>query len=158
LLIRKLPGYTRRRTDQHGRNEQRTSPAMAEPRQKPVTIRTIAEIGDHSQLYAYCDACRHRRQLDLAALRERYGPQLPLKRLQGRLCCSHYGARRRLFTFGMPDPTPELSLGFSERFSRAHQLAIRLTSLSFFPASSSRSSSASRVAHYAISAVDMARK
>ena len=63
------------------------------PRQRAVVIRTLGDLGAQSQLYAYCDACRHSTQLDLAALRERYGPQLSLKRLRGRLRCSHCGAR-----------------------------------------------------------------
>ena len=63
------------------------------PRQRPVAIRTLGDLAAQSQLYAYCDACRHSTQLDLAALRERYGPQLSLKRLRGRLRCSHCGAR-----------------------------------------------------------------
>jgi hypothetical protein len=51
--------------------------------QEPVVIRTLGDLGERNELYAYCDACRHSRQLDLAALRDRYGPQLSLKRLQG---------------------------------------------------------------------------
>jgi hypothetical protein len=50
-----------------------------EPRQRPVVIRTIGDLGERNQLYACCDACRHTSRLDLAALRERYGPQLSLK-------------------------------------------------------------------------------
>jgi hypothetical protein len=79
---------------QHDENKRGTRPVDREgARQRPVAIRTLGDLGEQSQLYAYCDACRHSAQLDLAALRERCGPQLPLKRLQGRLRCSHCGAR-----------------------------------------------------------------
>jgi hypothetical protein len=42
--------------------------------------------------YTYCDRCRHSRQLDLQALRERYGA-VSLTSLQARLRCSRCGAR-----------------------------------------------------------------
>jgi hypothetical protein len=79
---------------QHGQNKPGTQPVDRQgPRQRPVAIRTLGDLGEQSQLYAYCDACRYSTQLDLTALRERYGPQLSLKRLQARLRCSHCGAR-----------------------------------------------------------------
>ena len=73
------------------------------PRQRAVVIRTLGDLGEQSQLYAYCDACRHSTQL---ALRERCGPQLSLKRLQGRLRCSHCGARAaQTFSLQLGDPS-----------------------------------------------------
>jgi hypothetical protein len=63
------------------------------PRQRPVAIRTLGDLGKRDELYAYCDTCRHSRPLDLAALRQRYGAQFSLTRLRARLRCSHYGAR-----------------------------------------------------------------
>jgi DNA-directed RNA polymerase subunit RPC12/RpoP len=83
---------------------QATEPAVAEEpavvasrgpsqRQQPVAIRTIGDLGERNQLYAHCQRCRHRRQLDLAALRERHGPDLSLTRLRARLRCSRCGAR-----------------------------------------------------------------
>jgi hypothetical protein len=63
------------------------------PSQRPVSIRTIGDLSERNQLYAYCSRCRHSRQLDLAALRKRYGPDLSLKRLRVRLRCSRCGAR-----------------------------------------------------------------
>jgi hypothetical protein len=56
-------------------------------------IRTIGDLGERDQLYAYCEVCRHSRQLDLPELRERYGPELSLKVLRARLRCSRCGAR-----------------------------------------------------------------
>jgi hypothetical protein len=64
------------------------------PSQRRVAIRTLGDLGEHNELYAYCDSCRHSRQLDLADLRERYGPELSLKGLRARLRCSRCGARR----------------------------------------------------------------
>jgi hypothetical protein len=61
--------------------------------QRPVAIRILGDLGERDQLYAYCSACRHNRRLDLAALRERYDPQLSLKSLRARLRCSRCGAR-----------------------------------------------------------------
>jgi hypothetical protein len=61
--------------------------------QRTVAIRTIGDLGDRNQLYAYCEACRHNSQLDLAALRKRYGRQLALKDLRARLRCSRCSAR-----------------------------------------------------------------
>jgi hypothetical protein len=61
--------------------------------QGPVAIRTINDLGEHSQMYAYCNACRHSSQLDVAALRERYGSDLSLKSMRARLRCSRCGAR-----------------------------------------------------------------
>jgi hypothetical protein len=55
------------------------------PRQQPVAIRTLADLGAQSQLDAYCNACRHSSRLDLAELRERYGPDLSLEALRARL-------------------------------------------------------------------------
>ena len=63
------------------------------PSQWPVAIRSIGDLGERSHLYAYCNACRHSSELDLSALRERYGVQLSLKRLRARLGCSRCGAR-----------------------------------------------------------------
>jgi hypothetical protein len=60
--------------------------------QRPVSIRTIGDLGERNQLYAYCSRCRHSRQLDLQALRERYG-EVSLTSLQARLRCSRCGAR-----------------------------------------------------------------
>jgi hypothetical protein len=61
--------------------------------QRTVAIRTIGDLGERDQLYAYCSACRHSSQLDLTVLRERYGPQLSLTDLRARLRCSRCGAR-----------------------------------------------------------------
>jgi hypothetical protein len=73
------------------------SPAMdqgsARPRQRSVEIKTIGDLGERERLYAYCDVCRHSGQLDLVALRERYGTQLSLDSLRDRLRCSRCGAR-----------------------------------------------------------------
>jgi hypothetical protein len=63
--------------------------ALDRTSQRTVTIRTIGDLGECDQLYAYCSACRHNSQLDLAALRERYGPQLSLKNMRARLACLH---------------------------------------------------------------------
>jgi hypothetical protein len=101
---------------QHDENKRGTRPVDREgPRQRAVAIRTLGDLGEQSQLYAYCDACRHSAQLDLAALRERCGPQLSLARTAVR-------ARRRRSMLGTPARTPELSLGFLERLPCAHQL------------------------------------
>jgi hypothetical protein len=84
--------------------KQRTTvPPM--PSQQPVAIRTLADLGAQSQLYAYCNACHHSSQLDLTALRERYGPQLSLNSLQTRLRCSRCGARS-VETFHVWDAGP----------------------------------------------------
>jgi hypothetical protein len=56
-------------------------------------MRTLGDLGERDRLYAYCDTCRHSKQLDLAALRERYGPQLSLSSLQTRLRCSRRALR-----------------------------------------------------------------
>jgi hypothetical protein len=64
-----------------------------QPRQRPIVIRTLGDLGERNELYAYCDSCRHSSQLDLAELRERYGPDLSLKTLRARLRCSRCGAR-----------------------------------------------------------------
>jgi hypothetical protein len=63
------------------------------PRQRPVAIRTLGDLGERTQLFAYCSRCRHSSELDLSALRERHGVQLSLKRLRARLRCSRCGAR-----------------------------------------------------------------
>jgi hypothetical protein len=39
----------------------------ARPRQRPVAIRTLADLGERDHLYAYCHACRHNSPLDPAA-------------------------------------------------------------------------------------------
>jgi len=62
-------------------------------RQRAVAIKALGDLGHRDRLYAYCNACRYSRQLDLAALRERYGPQLSFKGLRARLRCSRCGAR-----------------------------------------------------------------
>ena len=62
-------------------------------RQRPVSTGALGDLGERDQLYAYCNACRHSGQLDLAALREHYGAQLSFKRLRARLRCSRCGAR-----------------------------------------------------------------
>jgi hypothetical protein len=67
--------------------------ALDRTSQRTVAIRTIGDLGERDQLYAQCSACRHSARLDLAALRDRYGPQLALKSLRARLRCSRCGAR-----------------------------------------------------------------
>jgi hypothetical protein len=67
--------------------------AMERPPQRPVAVTTIGDLGDRDQVFAYCGACRHSRQLDLGALRDRYGSQLTLAALRARLRCSRCGAR-----------------------------------------------------------------
>lgn len=64
------------------------------PRQRPVAITTLGDLGKRQLLYAYCNSCRHSRQLDLKALCERYGPQLSLEDLRSRLRCTRCGVRR----------------------------------------------------------------
>jgi hypothetical protein len=79
---------------QHGENKPGTRPVEREgPRQRPIVIRTIGDLGERNELYAYCDACRHSNRLDLAELREWYGPNLSLKALRRRLRCSRCGGR-----------------------------------------------------------------
>jgi hypothetical protein len=66
----------------------------------------IGELGDHNQIYAYCSRCRHSGPLDLAALRERYSPQLSLGAYG--LGCAARGAAPALSrkgTSGMRDRT-----------------------------------------------------
>ena len=65
----------------------------ARPRQRTVAIRTLGDLGERDQLYAYCRTCRHSSLLDLAALRQHYGAQFSLTRLRARLRCSRCGAR-----------------------------------------------------------------
>jgi len=67
--------------------------ARDQSRQRPLVIRTIGDLGERDHLYAYCNACRHSSQLDLAALRQRYGERLSLRSLRARLRCSRCGAR-----------------------------------------------------------------
>jgi hypothetical protein len=62
--------------------------------QQTVAIRTIGDLGERDRLYAYCSGCRHSARLELATLRDRYGPHLSLKSLRSRLRCSRCGARR----------------------------------------------------------------
>ena len=92
--------------------------------QRAVAIRTLGDLGEQSQLYAYCDACRHSSQLDLAALRERCGPKLSFKSLRARLRCSRCGARstRDFPCLGCRPARPSLSLP-RERRPGAHELA-----------------------------------
>ena len=59
---------------------------------RPVTIRTLGDLGEQNQLVAHCPKCRHSRRLDLKALRGRYG-LLSLRRLRARLRCTRCGAR-----------------------------------------------------------------
>jgi hypothetical protein len=61
-------------------------------RQRPVAIRTLGDLGERDQLYAYCNVCRHSSALDVVALRERYGAQFSIT-LRSRLRCSRCGAR-----------------------------------------------------------------
>jgi hypothetical protein len=75
------------------KQEQRPDMALDRTSQRTVATRTIGDLGERDQLYAYCSACRHSARLDLAALRDRYGPQLALKSLRARLRCSRCGAR-----------------------------------------------------------------
>jgi hypothetical protein len=77
------------------RTEQELRAAMDRDQtsQGPVAIRTIGDLGEHSQMYAYCNACRHSSELALAALRECCGSDLSLKTLRARLRCSRCGAR-----------------------------------------------------------------
>jgi hypothetical protein len=82
---------------------------MARDRQRTVAIPTIGDLGERNHLYAYCNACRHSSRLDLAALRERYGPQLSLKSLRARLRCSRCGARF-IETFHVLDAGPPTRL------------------------------------------------
>jgi hypothetical protein len=63
------------------------------PSQRTVSIQTLGDLGERTQLFAYCSRCRHSSELDLSALRERHGVQLSLKRLRARLRCSRCGAR-----------------------------------------------------------------
>ena len=60
--------------------------------QQPIAVRILGDLGERSQLYAYCNACRRSSQLDPAALCERYG-NLTLKRLRARLRCAGCGGR-----------------------------------------------------------------
>jgi hypothetical protein len=79
---------------QHEENKQGTRPVeREEPRQRPIVIRTLGDLGERNELYAYCDSCRHSSRLDLAELRERHGPDLSLNALRSRLRCSRCGAR-----------------------------------------------------------------
>jgi hypothetical protein len=66
---------------------------MDGPRQRPIAIRMLGDLGERERLYAYCNVCRHSGRLDLVALRKRYGAQLSLNSLRGRLRCSRCGAR-----------------------------------------------------------------
>ncbi len=71
-------------------NRSRQKPVAV--RTKPVAIRALGDLAERSQLYAYCAACRHSSQLDLAGLRERHGSDLSLRKLRARLRCSRCGA------------------------------------------------------------------
>jgi hypothetical protein len=65
-------------------NEERT--------QRPVLIRTLADLGPRDRLDAHCHRCRRSRQLDVLALLAAYGP-VPLDQLRRRLRCARCGAR-----------------------------------------------------------------
>jgi hypothetical protein len=82
--------------------------------QRPIAIQTIGDLGERDQLYAYCEVCRHGRQLDLAEPRERYGPELSLKGLRARLRCSRCGAGggQAFHVWDMGSPRPVLALAF----------------------------------------------
>jgi hypothetical protein len=77
------------------------------PSQRPVTISTLGDLGERSELYAYCGSCHHSRRLDLAELRERYGLDLSLRRLRARLRCSRCGGRS-VETFHVWDAGPHV--------------------------------------------------
>jgi hypothetical protein len=61
--------------------------------QRPIAIQTIGDLDERNLIHAYCRRCRHHSQLDLPALRQRYGDGLSLKSLRARLRCSRCGAR-----------------------------------------------------------------
>jgi hypothetical protein len=61
--------------------------------ERPVVIRTIADLGPNVRLLAYCHACRHCSDLDIRGVLDCYG-QIPLTTLRQRLRCSTCGARR----------------------------------------------------------------
>jgi hypothetical protein len=63
------------------------------PRQVPILVRTIADLGEHTRLFASCPRCHHTHALDLDALRTRYGARLSLRRLSNMLRCTRCGAR-----------------------------------------------------------------
>jgi hypothetical protein len=64
------------------------------PCQQPVPIKTVGDLaGTRTELFAYCNACRHSAQLDLEALCVEYGRRLSLPRMRSRLRCSRCGTR-----------------------------------------------------------------
>jgi hypothetical protein len=62
----------------------------ARQQQHAVSVRTIADLGDHTRLFA---SCPRTQGLDLDALRTRYGARLSLRRLKNMLRCTRCGAR-----------------------------------------------------------------
>jgi hypothetical protein len=85
-----VPGSTSWRLEQNKNNG--AAMDRHRPIQRPVAIRALGDLGECDHMYAYCNRCRHSSQLDLEALRERYG-NVTLKRLRARLRCSRCGAR-----------------------------------------------------------------
>ena len=65
----------------------------ARQQQHPILVRTIADLGDHTRLFASCPRCHRTHGLDLDVLRIRYGARLSLRRLASMLRCTRCGAR-----------------------------------------------------------------
>jgi hypothetical protein len=41
--------------------------------ERPLVIRTIADLGPNVRLLAYCHACRHTGEIDVRGLQKRHG-------------------------------------------------------------------------------------
>jgi hypothetical protein len=65
----------------------------ARQQQHPILVRTIADLGERTRLFASCPRCHCTRALDVDALRARYGARLSLRRLASMLRCTRCGAR-----------------------------------------------------------------
>ena len=57
----------------------------------------------HMQLIAWCHACLHQVEPDIAALVERYGPELSVPQWGARLRCSKCGSRDPHFVVSIYD-------------------------------------------------------
>ena len=76
----------------HEVNKSITFPVLREmPKQQPITIATLADLGARDCLVMHCDPCNRHEEMDLWKLAEDHGPDFPLRELRRRARCNRCG-------------------------------------------------------------------
>jgi hypothetical protein len=74
-----------------------------------ITITTLADYFEGSDVYAHCEACGHHAPLDLPAIAKGAGWSTPLAAVKPKLRCKACRSRRvGLIIAGFPDPSGEI--------------------------------------------------